>query len=60
MCRDVRNAKAMEGLLRKAEDGASLRERPCGPHMVILGMGGAAEPWFQMLDIELWMYHLVS
>lgn len=50
----------MEGLLRKAEDGASLRERLCGPHMVILGVGGAAEPWFQMLDIELWMYHLVS
>lgn len=48
MSRDVSDAKDMEGLPRKAEDGASLRERPCGPHMVILGVGGAAEPWFQM------------
>lgn len=60
MYRDVSDAKDMEGLLRKAEDGVSLRERPCGPHMVILGVGGAVEPWFQMLDIELWMYQLVS
>lgn len=60
MCRDVRDAKDMEGLLRKAEDGASPRERSCGPHMGILEVGGAAEPWFQMLDTELWMYHLVS
>lgn len=42
MCRDVRDAKDMEGLLRKAEDGASPRERSCEPHTGILGVGGAA------------------